>query len=385
MNETVHNWQRETDEHGMCWLTLNVPGGANVLSHAVLEELDGILDDLHQNPPHGLVFASGKNGAFIAGADVGEFSQIIDEQQAQEMIRRGQAIMDRIAALPFPTLALINGYCLGGGLELSLACDYRIAQEGARTRIGLPEVKLGIHPGFGGSVRSIQRIGPLAAMNLMLSGRTVDPRAARRMGLVDEAVPERQLRAAAVYYLMNRPPVQAPDWKGRLANLQPVRPLLARIMRRQVAARAPRAHYPAPYALLDLWVEHGSDERAMLEAEAESVARLIVGQTARNLVRVFELQNRLKSLGREGAEDIHHVHVIGGGVMGGDIAAWCALQGFRVTVQDQDTNALGRAVHRAQRIFKRRFKRDRLAIQAAMDRFIPDNRGVGLRHADVVI
>lgn len=383
---TRKHWQLDTDAQGIAWLTLDVADAeTNVLSMEVLTELEALLGELAGDPPRGLVIGSGKPGGFIAGADVKSFATLGDRDQALDLIRRGQGVMDRIESLPCPTVAMIHGYCLGGGLEVALACNYRVALDAPQTRIGLPEVRLGIHPGFGGTVRSLRLLGPLKAMDLMLTGRSVDARTAKRMGLVDQAVPERQLRNAARQMLAAAPSLHGPGWLAALAGQRLVRPLIARRLRKQVAAKAPRRHYPAPYALIDLWEHHADAGRGMYEHEARSVAELITGRTARNLVRVFLLQTELKALGDKAAFTPRHVHVIGGGLMGGDIAAWCALQGLSVSVQDPNPEALARAVARAAKLYRRRFRGYPRLATAALDRLIPDPKGEGLRRADVVI
>ncbi len=384
MSELKH-WRVEHDD-GIHWWRIDVAdAGANVLRREVLEELEQLVEAARTEPPCGIVITSAKDSGFIAGADVHEFTTIADEGQALELIRRGQGVMDRIEALPCPVLALINGFCLGGGLELALACDYRIALDDPKTRIGLPEVRLGIHPGFGGTVRAIETIGVLPAMNLMLAGSTVDARKAKRLGLVDDRVPERQLEAAARYWLKKRPPRRRPAWHQRLLNLAPLRPLVARLLGRAVARKAPRRHYPAPWALIELWQQHGGDRRAMFAHEAKSVARLICGETARNLVRVFLLQDRLKSLGRQQTFRPTHVHIVGGGVMGGDIAAWAAVNGYRTSVQDTRPEALAATMGRAAKLCRRRFRSWPHLGTAALDRLYPDLEGSGRAHAGLVI
>lgn len=380
----VH-WYTETDVDGIVWLHLNKADSAvNVLSAQVLGELQDLLGEIEARTPRGLVVVSDKPNGFIAGADVSEFTRFTDTGEARSAIRTGQGVMDRIESLPFPTVAMIHGFCLGGGLELALACRYRVAEDEPSTRLGLPEALLGIHPGFGGTVRTVRTVGAPAGMDLMLSGRTLSARAARRMGLVDYVAPRRHLRTAARSLILNPPAVQRPPWSARAAGHALLRPWLARYLRRKVAAKAPKEHYPAPYALIELWERHAGEPHRMLEAEADSVARLLLTRTAHNLVRVFFLRERLKAAGRMDGYEPHHVHVVGGGIMGGDIAAWCALQGLRVTVQETDRGNLGRAVARAHELYRKRLKQRRL-VQAAMDRLIPDLRGDGVAHADVVI
>ncbi|NNF97167.1 MAG: crotonase, partial [Halobacteria archaeon] len=275
-------------------------------------------------------------------------------------------------------------YTLGGGLELALACRYRVADDDFNTKLGLPEVKLGIHSGFGGTVRCLERVGPLKGMDMMLSGRNLSVRAAKKIGLVDYAVPRRHLREAARQSILN-PPKQKPlpQWMKWL-NHSRVRPWLAKLFIKKVSQKARRAHYPAPYALIDLWQHYASDREKMLQEEAASVARLITGKTAQSLIRVFMLQEQLKGLGRLDGYHPKHVHVVGGGVMGGDIAAWCAMQGLTVTIQDQRHESLAAALKRAYALYKKRLKQTR-RINAAMDRLMPDINGHGLVKADIVI
>jgi 3-hydroxyacyl-CoA dehydrogenase/enoyl-CoA hydratase/3-hydroxybutyryl-CoA epimerase len=379
------HWHVERDNDAIVWLHIDVANNsANILSSGVLDELNEILEKLTYALPRGVIVLSDKPNGFVAGADVKEFVPLKETADALVLLRRGQRAMNRLAELKCPTVALIHGFCLGGGMELALACRYRIADEDPRTRLGLPEIKLGIHPGFGGTVRLPSLIGAPAAMDLMLTGKTIDARTAKKIGMVDYAVPARHLKRAAVAVIMKMPAPHRPTLLQSLTNKGVIRNILAGAMRHRVAEKAPGAHYPAPYALIDLWVKHAHDPAKMMEEEAISVARFVLGKTAHNLVRVFFLQERLKSLGKKTLIAPQHVHVIGGGVMGGDIAIWCALQGLRVTVQETRHDALAKVIKRAYALFKKRFKQPRL-VQAAMDRLIPDDKGVGVGHADVVI
>ena len=385
MQEFKH-FRIEQSAAGIAWLSIDVAGsGANTLSKEVLEELNAVLDALIELRPKGLAIRSAKSGGFIAGADVKEFTHIESSDDALDLIRRGQHVMDRIEALAFPTVAVIAGFCLGGGLELALACNYRIALGDPKTRLGLPEVKLGIHPGFGGTVRAIRLLGPVAAMDLMLTGRTLAARQAKRIGLVDHAVPERLLESAAEQLFAAQPASHRPKVWLRWLNAAFLRPLIAGQIRKKVAKVANREHYPAPYALIDLWQKHGGDPRRMMEQEALSVARLTTTDTARNLLRVFLLQNRLKATADPSVIGVEHVHVVGAGVMGGDIAAWCALQGLQVTVQDTNRVGLASTMRRAHGLFKKRFRGQPHLVTAAMDRLIADEKGYGVAGADVIV
>jgi 3-hydroxyacyl-CoA dehydrogenase/enoyl-CoA hydratase/3-hydroxybutyryl-CoA epimerase len=383
--QEYQHWHVESDDDGIAWLHLDMAdANANVLNRSVVEELGNLIEVLSNAAPRGIVILSDKVNGFVAGADIKEFTTLKDKADAKALIRSAQTVLDRIESLPFPTVAMIHGFCLGGGLELALACRYRIADDGASTKLGLPEVMLGIHPGFGGTVRLPPLIGAPAAMDMMLSGRTLSPRAAAKIGVIDYAVPARHLRTAAKQMILEKPPKRKP--KGWLAysNNKLLRPLLAKMMRKKVAKRAPQDHYPAPYALIDLWQKHADDPRRMMEAEAESVASLVMGKTAQNLIRVFFLQEGLKSVGRQTDFKVNHIHVVGGGVMGGDIAAWCAMQGYKVTIQDRKHETLARVIKRAHGLYKKKLKKPRL-IQAALDRLVPDINGLGIPQADIII
>jgi 3-hydroxyacyl-CoA dehydrogenase/enoyl-CoA hydratase/3-hydroxybutyryl-CoA epimerase len=384
-NTTNRHFRAETDADNIVWLHFDKADGAtNVLNAEVFAQLDLQLQNIATQRPRGLVILSDKPNGFIAGADITAFTRVKSEKQALEFLRMGQDVFNRLEALPFPTVALIHGFCLGGGTELSLACRYRVTRDDPGTRLGLPEVKLGIHPGWGGSARMVPLLGGLKAMDLILSGRTIDGRTGKRMGLVDMVVPERHLRDGARKLVFDAPPPHQPAWYDRLSNHALVRPQLARIFAKQVAKRAPKKHYPSPYAMIDIWRKHATDKTGMQNAEAESVAQLITGATAQNLVRVFFLQERLKSLGKDKTWSPKYIHVIGAGTMGGDIAAWCAFRGFHVSLQDQSPERIAPAMKRAYALFKRKLKRP-IKINEAMDRLMPDHRGIGVARADIVI
>ncbi len=368
------------------WLSFDkADAGTNVLSKEVLEELAALIQKLKEDPPRGLVILSDKSSGFIAGADIKEFTVLKDVSTAEKLVRRGQAVFDSIESLPFPTVAMIHGFCLGGGLELALACRYRVAEDSPRTRLGLPEVQLGIHPGFGGTVRLPKLVGAPAAMDMMLTGRTLDARRAKKIGLVDFATPARHLKAQARKCILESTSSRKISLWKEISNHSLFRPILKKIFRREVQKKAPRAHYPAPYAIIDLWAKYADDPKVMLAEEARSISRLIVGPTAQNLIKVFFLREQLKSLGKQKGVKVSHVHVIGAGVMGGDIAAWCVLRGLRVTLQDREPKYIAPAMKRAHNLFKKKLKKPR-PIQEAMDRLIPDVNGeIGLSRADVII
>lgn len=379
------HWTLKTDQNNICWLTIDKQGAStNVLSPDVMEELHNKLTEIAAIKPLALIIRSGKKNGFVAGADISEFEKLNTPEEAFPMVRQGQQIMDQVEQLPFTTIALINGFALGGGLELALACDYRIMTDNTKATLGLPEVKLGLNPGFGGTVRTPQLIGAPAAMDMMLTGRNIRPRAAKRMGLVDQIVPDRHLEKAASMMAMNPPPKKSRPLKFKLMDSLPGRKILANVLRKQVAKKANKNHYPAPYAMIDLWEKFGGDPKAMYEAEAHSISRLMCTPASRSLVRVFGLQNTLKGAGGKTSHQFKHVHVIGAGVMGGDIAAWCAYRGMTVSLQDREAKYIAPAIKRAQKLF---LKKTRNPVKASliMDRLIPDVNGDSVGRADVVI
>ena len=385
MNDTARSWTLEQDAEGIAWLTLDKPNtSANVLSAAVLTELNERLAELERAHPRGLILISGKKSGFIAGADIREFTGITDEAGGYALIRAGQQVFDRLEALPCPTVAAIHGFALGGGLETALACRYRVAVADERLALGLPEVQLGLHPGFGGTVRSVRLLGVRPAMQLMLTGRPLRAEKALQLGLVDRLVSEPELRAAAREFVLKAPPPRRAPLSERLLSTRIARPFVKGALIAEVARRAPRAHYPAPYAIIDLWARHGAHGAAAFEAEARSMARLFLSETSRNLVRVFLLTDRLKSGGGKAARDLKHVHVVGAGVMGGDIAAWSALRGFTVTLQDRTLELVSPALQRAAELFDKRLT-DAAQRAAAGARLRADVEGAGVPDADVVI
>ena len=388
MNDIAsRSWTLARDAESVAWLTIDKPGtSANVLSSGVLAELDGLLAALERDPPRGVVVISAKKSGFIAGADIREFTGITDAASGYELIHRGQEVLNRLSRLPCPSVAAIHGFALGGGLELALACRYRVGVADDRLSLGLPEVQLGIHPGFGGTVRSVRTVGVRPAMEMMLTGKPVRAEKARRLGLVDRLVPEAELRSAARELLLAAPapPPRRAPLVERLLGSAPLRPLVRHSLTGQVARRARREHYPAPYAIIELWARYGAHGDAALEAEARSIAQLFTTESSRNLVRVFLLQDRLKSAGGRSGADIRHVHVVGAGVMGGDIAAWSALRGFTVTLQDRAMELVEPALMRARELFGKRL-RDPAQISAARGRLVADVAGDAVARADVVI
>jgi len=381
-NGPYRHFKLTRDGDGVAWLLFDRAGAsANTLSSDVIEEFDAVLAALESQRPAGIVIRSAKPSGFIAGADVNEFRGATDARAVETAIGHAHAVIDRLEVLKIPTVAVIHGFCLGGGLEVALACQSRIAIEGAR--FGFPEVMLGLHPGLGGTARFTALVNPMQAMTLMLTGKTIDARKARSLGLVDAVAQERHVRNAVKDAVFGHLKRARPGPLNALLNFTPVRGFLANRMRREAAKAASPEHYPAPYGLIDLWEKHGGDKPAMLAAERTSFAHLMVTPTAQNLIRVFFLREQMKKLAGSGNK-VEHVHVIGAGAMGGDIAAWCAHQGLRVTLSDMKPEPVAGAIKRAADLFGK-IMRKRTDIRDALDRLIPDLDGEGVRNADLII
>lgn len=382
---TFKHWTLDRDAEGIAWATLDeADASANTLGLAVMEELAGILDLLAQRPPSGLVIRSGKAAGFIAGANIEAFTRIDSAEAARALVQRGWTLFERLATVDYPTLALIRGHCMGGGLELALACRYRITVDEPGTRLALPEVMLGIYPAWGGMLRLPQLIGPAAALDLMLTGKGVDAGKARRLGLADDCVPPRVMdNAARIMLLSGRAPRRLPLLQ-RLLN-GPLRSIVAGRARKQVALKARPEHYPAPYAILDVWANYAGNALTVPASSTSSLASILRSPTANNLIRVFFLQERLKGFGKGSDFKPRRVHVIGAGVMGGDIATECALRGMIVTLQDQSVERIAPAFARAAKRFERKFRGKPREARFALDRLIPDPAGHGVAQADVII
>lgn len=376
----LNNWTLSKDDQAIAHLVIDCPErSVNALSKQVMEELAQALDYLDKDKPAGLIIRSGKSNGFIAGADIAEFSSISQPKEGQALIERGWNLFNRLSQVKYPTLALIHGMCLGGGLELALACRYRVLVDSPKPSLALPEVMLGIYPGWGGVKRLPALIGPQKAMDMMLTGRSLDARRAKSYGLVDYVVAPRVALQTAKDIVLSKRPAARAKGLNKLLNTGPFKKIVANGARKQVQKKDPMGHYPATTAIIEIWEKHNGNGLA----DPQIVNRLLSSPTTQNLIRVFHLQERLKAFGKQGQADrIQHVHVVGAGVMGGGIATWCALQGIKTTLQDTDYSRIAGAVKQAASLFARR---DRLSAQAARDRLIPDPEGQGIDEADIVI
>jgi 3-hydroxyacyl-CoA dehydrogenase / enoyl-CoA hydratase / 3-hydroxybutyryl-CoA epimerase len=386
----LQDWRFAIDFEGIAWAVIDRKGESmNSLGRRPTEELGEIVKAVEaaaaSGEVKGLVIMSAKDRSFIAGADIREFESFDTEDKIKDVVKQTLELFDRIDRLPVIVVAAIHGYCLGGGLELALACDWRIADREEATRLGFPEVKLGIFPGLNGTVRSIALAGPTDAMTAMLTGKMLRPSAAKAMGLVDQLVPtHHNLRwAARKAVLQKRVSKGAPWWK-KLMLKQPMRGMLAKQMREKTAAKVREEHYPAPFRLIELFEHYGDDPASMRVAETEMFTPLMASEASRNLRRVFKLSEMLKDDAPKDGFKPRRVHVIGAGTMGGDIAAWCVVQGMQASLQDLDEAQIAKALARAKGLFKRHL-RTKLAIDAAVARLIADPKGKYVKHADVVI
>jgi 3-hydroxyacyl-CoA dehydrogenase / enoyl-CoA hydratase / 3-hydroxybutyryl-CoA epimerase len=387
----MKHWHFHIDAERIAWAVIDVAGQSqNTLGREQLEELEAIVSAAEQGARdktlRGLVVMSGKGKSFIAGADIKEFDSLTSEDQVKETVDTVKAIFDRIERLTVPSVAAIHGFCLGGGLEFSLACHYRIADREEGTRLGLPEVKLGLIPGLNGAARWIRQAGPMKAMPPMLAGRMLRPSQARAAGIVDRLVPtHHELRwAARKAVLQSRKSERSGTLLAPLMAFEQARSYLAKRMRKETAAKVREEHYPAPFRLIDLFEKYGGSYDALKREETRTFAPLMVSEQSRNLRRVFRLSEMLKAEApKEGFRPLR-AHVIGAGTMGADIAMVCVAQGMEVSLQDSSAEAVDRALVRAKQFFKKRLRTE-LEASKAMARLIADPPGVQIRRADVVI
>ncbi len=385
------DWRFEVDREKIGWAIFDREGeSVNSLGERPLEEFGRIVETTEKlatsSDLAGLVIMSGKPKGFIVGADIREFEKLDSEAKVIEGVSRVNAVLDRLEALKVPVVCAIHGNCLGGGLELALACHYRIATRDDSTRVGFPEVKLGIFPGFNGTARSIRQAGPVAAMQAMLTGRMIRAGAARGMGLIDELVASpHQLRWSARKAVLRKRKSKPAGMAKAVMGQWPARGMVVKKMRTETAKKANEKHYPAPFRLIDLFENHGTNYAAMKRAETTAFAPLMVSDTSRNLRRVFMLSEQMKA---QAPKDLDfkplRVHVIGAGVMGADIAGFCVASGMQVSLQDLSAEQIEKGIAAQGKLFKRKFRTP--ATRAAAEaRLIADPNGERISRADVVI
>jgi len=381
-----NHWKTSEGDDGVVTLTLDRAGsGVNAISRAVLDELEQIVERLAIEKPAGVIVHSAKPAGFAVGADIKEFVEYARHDSVLENIEHGQRVYEALARLPCPTVAAVHGACMGGGTELILACRQRIAADDDKTKIALPEVMLGIHPGWGGTARLPRLIGATEALPVMLTGKSLSAKRALGLGVVDRLARPDELLAEAK--LLLRHPAARPfarRAKAWASNTWLARQILAPMVSRQTAAKVRKEHYPAPFAMIEVWQRGGASIQQRLKVEARSVAKLAQTPTAQNLIRIFFLQERLKGQGSGTEHGVKHVHVVGAGVMGGDIAAWAAFKGFEVSLQDREMKFVQPALDRARQLYEKKLKAPE-QVEAAMRRLRADVEGSGVASADLAI
>jgi 3-hydroxyacyl-CoA dehydrogenase/enoyl-CoA hydratase/3-hydroxybutyryl-CoA epimerase len=387
----LEDWHFEIDFEKIAWATFDRAGeSANALGRRPLEELGKIVETVEAGAADGsiagLAILGGKPKSFIVGADINEFDSFDTEAKVKDAIKPVLSLLDRIEAMKVPVVVAFHGACVGGGLELALACHYRIATRDDTTRVGFPEVKLGIFPGFNGTARAIRQAGALAAMEHMLTGRMLRATAARAAGYIDRLVASpHELRWAARRAIQRNSKSKPAGRLKRLASTSFARGQIAKRMRAETAKKARKDHYPAPYRLIDLFETHGGSLDALKRHETEYFAPLMIGDTSRNLRRVFRLSEELKAQAPKGsAFEPLRVHVIGAGTMGADIAGWCVASGMQASLQDLSAEQVAKGIAAQDKTLKRKFRK-KPAFEAAKARLIADPGGEHIGRADVVI
>jgi 3-hydroxyacyl-CoA dehydrogenase/enoyl-CoA hydratase/3-hydroxybutyryl-CoA epimerase len=387
----LKDWRFSVDREGIAWAIFDREGeSANALGRRPLEELGAIVEHVEglarSGQAAGLVFMSGKEKGFIVGADIREFDALDTEAKVIEAIRPVNVLFDRIERMSIPVVCAIHGVCVGGGLELALACHYRVATRDDATRVGFPEVKLGLFPGFNGTARSIRQAGALNAMQNMLTGSMLRATVARALGYIDELVDSKpRLKWAARKAVLQKRKSKPAGWMKAMLAQWPARGMLAKKLRTETKKKVREDHYPSPFRLIDLFETHGGNLEALKQAETRAFAPLMIGSTSRNLRRVFRLSEMLKA---QAPKDLGwkplRVHVIGAGVMGADIAGWCVVSGMEVSLQDLSADQIKKGMDAQGKLFARKFK-TKAQRDAAKARFIADPEGKNVGRADVVI
>ena len=381
------------DDHKIATVWLDLPGKpVNTCAPQLLADLNQALDSIERDQPAGVIFASAKPRSFNAGADLFEIRKM-NRDQMLKYLSDGQALFNRIARLPMPTAAAINGDCLGGGCELALACKYRVAADDGSISIGLPEVKIGLIPAWGGTTRLPRMLGLSKALPILLAGQTMPPRKAMKRGLVDEVVRPEALLSAARRLVVSSPRPRRPGMLDRIA---------ARIstLRNRILAAAERQtrqttydNYPAPLKLLDvlrIGLEQGAP--AGFDAERSALAELSDTDATKSLMRLFFLRQGAKKWAAEQVHaqpvDVKYAAVIGGGTMGAGIAHSLIRAGIQVRLIEADAKALSAGLGRIKRLLDDDVaagRIDKLAARHAFNRIAPSIDWTGLGLADLVV
>lgn len=380
--QDLKHWSVSIDDANLCWLTLDVSGkSVNVLTHAVVGELGQIIDWVEgQSIIAGVGMLSGKPGGFVYGADIAEFELLATADDVLQHMQMVHGLFNRIDSLDVPTIVGIDGIAVGGGLEIALTFDRIITTAGAKTKLGFPEVNLGILPGYGGSGRAYRRIGTAAVTHMMLSGRPLTASAAQAAGLIDQTVDDAAALQPAMTSWLTAQNRAKPRRQQRetAADQNALDDASAQFLKRLRAD-----HTPAPFAIIEHVQRYGHDAAAMSAGEMDIFPELMVGSASKNLRRVYYLTDKVRKTAR-GDSAITNLHVVGAGVMGGDIAAVAAMAGLTVSLTDMNAGAIETAINRAATLFERRLKSDD-KIAAAKQRLQADPSGDGAARADLVI
>ena len=386
------------DKNGIAVLTFDLPGEkVNKLTTAVMGELDLLLDEIAANHAiRALVFRSGKPEIFIAGADIAEIRDITDANKGEELSRKGQSVLGKLESLPFPTVAAIHGPCLGGGLELALACSHRVVSNDPRTALGLPEVKICIMPGFGGTQRLPRLVGLANSLEMILTGKNVHAKKAKKFGLADEVTYKETLLNVALSVAnqaIGKPRPTAIRAKRpfviRLLESNPMTRALVYASARKSVLKETRGNYPAPLAALEA-VRHGLTQgiQAGYENEARTLGRLAITEVSKNLINVFYLNEALKKDSAPSRFSVARAAVIGAGIMGGGVAQLFAEKGITVRIKDIHAKAVAAGLKAAADIFRKRSKKsviDPLLARDGMDRITGATDASGFGTADLAV
>lgn len=394
----------EVDARGVGWIVFDDPERTlNVLGEDVMRRLARAVESVREAAGNGrvraVVFCSGKPDSFIAGADLDAIAAVDDPTDAERKIRMGQAIFAEVERLPVPTIAAIHGVCVGGGTELALACRHRVLSDSPRTRVGLPEVLLGILPAWGGTTRLPRLVGVRNALDLLLTGTPVDARKASRLGFADDVLPAGAFRALAGDFALRAAAGQLPRRPRRplsarlLDGTPPSRRITLAAARRRVLAQT-GGNYPAPLRILDILGRHASaDPMRSLDAEAVAAAELLVGTVSKNLIHVFRMRETArKGTGTPGEAEPSRapasLAVVGAGVMGGGIAHLAAAHGIRARMRDIRHEAVSGGLRHAASLFDKAVARKKLTRREAAQRMELVSGGLdwaGFRAADLVV
>lgn len=399
--ETPELIRRHVTDENICVLTFDRPdSAANIFDKAALMELSDHINYVMCNSNiQGLVLTSAKKSIFIAGADLTQLSKARTPEELRDMIELGQVVFNRLATLNIPTVAAIHGACVGGGYEVTLACDYRIASPDKVTKIGLPETQLGIIPAWGGSTRLPRLIGLAKALPIILGGKTLAAKPALKCGMIDDLVPREYLVEKACQLILKRGMklrVRKTPLAHKLMTLGPAKKMIIKRAAKMVFATT-RGHYPAPPKALEVVTQGlnmSLDDSLALERDA--ILELGTTEACKNLIRIFFLQERAKKLTGIPADPapetkvkpVKRVTVVGAGVMGGGIAQWSSARGLGVILRDINHEALAKGLAGIAKVYEQAVKRHamtKLEARDGMDRIVASAVDVPLHSVDVIV